>query len=87
MNFDQNVGLVKNGGKPLPQNKPPFVPFQYGPRVCLGINFAYLEIKLVLVTLLQRFKFTLVEKQEITYASSITIFAKNGIKMYVNPLK
>lgn len=77
---------ANNGGKPVPRgNQPPFIPFQYGPRTCLGINFAYTEVKVVLVLLLQRLRMRLVPGHVVQYKSAITISALNGIRMTVEP--
>lgn len=50
----------------LPENKHhlvpyTFLPFGAGPRHCLGMRFAYQEIKLLLAQLLRRFSFGLAE--------------------------
>ncbi|XP_059645038.1 cytochrome P450 CYP749A22-like [Cornus florida] len=36
-----------------------FMPFGYGPRTCVGLNFATTEVKIALSMILQRYKFTL----------------------------
>merc|ERR1712118_438280 len=41
-----------------------FAVFQAGPRQCLGIDFAYLEAKLILVMILQRYNLTLTKPAE-----------------------
>jgi cytochrome P450 len=62
-----------------------FVSFQAGPRVCLGKDMAYVEAKLVICLLLQRYRFRLaVDPAEITYAANITLPMKNGLSMFVD---
>ncbi|BFZ14780.1 hypothetical protein BsWGS_17819 [Bradybaena similaris] len=39
-----------------------FVPFGYGPRICLGMRLAMMELKTILVYLLRDFKFTLSDR-------------------------
>jgi hypothetical protein len=71
---------------PLPLHfQPPFIPFQYGPRTCLGIQFAYTEVKMILILLLQRLRLRLVPGHVVKYKSAITISALNGIKMNIEP--
>eukprot|EP01012_Entosiphon_sulcatum_P012017 TRINITY_DN1747_c0_g1_i1.p1 TRINITY_DN1747_c0_g1~~TRINITY_DN1747_c0_g1_i1.p1 ORF type:complete len:549 (-),score=70.11 TRINITY_DN1747_c0_g1_i1:68-1690(-) len=60
-----------------------FPVFQAGPRICLGMNMALLEAKVVVVMVLQRFKFDLVPNQEIHYARMLTMSIKNGLQVLV----
>jgi cytochrome P450 len=44
-------------------NSPRFSPFTYGPRDCIGKNFAQIEMRIILLFLLQKFEFTLATNQ------------------------
>jgi cytochrome P450 len=45
-------------GSTLPKtNKPPFVPFQFGPRTCLGMRMALVDMNVALFVLVRRFRF------------------------------
>ena len=55
----------------LPENRHLILPYTYmpfgnGPRNCIGIRFALMEIKLALAHILTRFKFTKIDKTEQT---------------------
>eukprot|EP00299_Pterocystis_sp_00344_P018251 c9118_g1_i2.p1 GENE.c9118_g1_i2~~c9118_g1_i2.p1 ORF type:complete len:532 (+),score=108.04 c9118_g1_i2:182-1597(+) len=52
-----------------------FPVFQAGPRICLGLNMALMEAKVVIVKLLRNFTFSLLagEKENITYAMMLTM--------------
>lgn len=56
-----------------------YFPFGGGPRLCIGNQFAYMEMQLILATLIQRFRFELVENQVIELEPLITLRPKNGI--------
>lgn len=64
-----------------------FFSFNAGPRLCLGKNFAYLEVKQACARLLRMFDFELVPDQEITYVFAFTLQMKNGLKVRVKPRK
>lgn len=62
-----------------------FVAFHGGPRICLGQNMAYEEIKVALCTLLPHFKFALVDPSSVQYYVSVTLPARNGVHVHVIP--
>jgi cytochrome P450 len=72
-----------------PENKKKHKPFSYmpfggGPRLCIGNNFALMEMQFVLAMMIKRYKFTLVEDQEIDINPLITLRPRYGIKMKVS---
>jgi cytochrome P450 len=56
-----------------------YFPFGGGPRQCIGNNFAVMEATLLLATLAQQFRISLVPGREIVPAASITLRPKTGI--------
>jgi cytochrome P450 len=56
-----------------------YFPFGGGPRQCIGNNFAVMEASLLLATLAQQFRITLIPGKEIIPAASITLRPKTGI--------
>eukprot|EP01101_Sappina_pedata_P006822 TRINITY_DN3491_c0_g1_i1.p1 TRINITY_DN3491_c0_g1~~TRINITY_DN3491_c0_g1_i1.p1 ORF type:complete len:497 (+),score=187.79 TRINITY_DN3491_c0_g1_i1:81-1571(+) len=78
-----------NGGKPVPRaNQPPFIPFQYGPRVCLGIQFAYLEVKVILCTILQAgLRMECQPSPPVQPHSAVTLSAAFGIPMKIRSVE
>ncbi len=58
-----------------------YLPFSAGPRVCLGIHFAYMEAPLVLAALLRRFRFELLREDE--PEPSATLRPRHGVRVRV----
>jgi cytochrome P450 len=60
-----------------------YVPFSAGPRMCLGAMFAMIEMKLVLATLLQRFRLTLRPGARVDYGGLMLSQPKQGLPMMI----
>lgn len=59
-----------------------YLPFSAGPRICLGIHFAYMEAPLVLAVLLRRFRFELLTSD--VPEPSATLRPKAGVRVRVH---
>ena len=57
--------------------------FNAGRRLCLGMDMANLEMKVVLGTLLRRFDFELVPGQDVRPANALTLQMRNPLNCYV----
>jgi cytochrome P450 len=70
-----------------PQSPFKFVAFQAGPRICLGKDSAYLQMKIAAATLLRFFKFELVAGYRIEYMVALTLLMSSpqGLPMAVHP--
>ncbi|XP_070565769.1 cytochrome P450 3A9-like [Ptychodera flava] len=62
-----------------------FLPFSHGPRNCIGMRFAQLEMKIALSRVLQKYKFTTSPKTEVPLKLEvgITMTPTNGIHLKV----
>jgi cytochrome P450 len=58
-----------------------YFPFGDGPRRCIGQGFAMLEASLVIATLVQRFRFSLVPGEVVVPEPLVTLRPRNGIRM------
>ncbi|KAL3522333.1 hypothetical protein ACH5RR_015167 [Cinchona calisaya] len=62
-----------------------FVAFNGGPRTCLGKDLAYLQMKSVASAILLRYRLSLVPGHRVEQKMSLTLFMKNGLKVYLTP--
>ena len=60
-----------------------YFPFGAGPHICLGNNFALMEMQLLLIMALQRFRLRLVPNHPIAFKPEATLRPKYGMKMVV----
>ena len=58
-----------------------YFPFGGGPRQCIGNYFAMMEVVLLMATIGQRFKFSLVEDHKVELLPVLSLRPKNGIKV------
>ncbi len=58
-----------------------YMPFGGGPRLCIGNNFAMLEMQIILITLYRKFKFRLKDGFRVEQEPLVTLRPKNGMQM------
>ncbi|GAB2299975.1 hypothetical protein Dimus_034020 [Dionaea muscipula] len=63
-----------------------FFPFGGGPRNCIGQTFAMMEAKIVLATLVSRFRFSISKNYRHAPVVILTIKPKYGVQVYLEPL-
>ncbi|KAG0498606.1 hypothetical protein HPP92_002932 [Vanilla planifolia] len=76
---------LKNGAF-LPESPFKFVSFNAGPRICLGKEFSYRQMKILAATLLYFFKFKLEdESRTATYKTMFTLHMDKGLSVILCP--
>jgi len=67
------------------KNRPKFnyLPFGAGPRLCIGQQFAMMEMQLILASLIKRFDFEIDPSHTIGIYPQIVLKSTNGIKLFV----
>ncbi|KAL5994395.1 hypothetical protein ACLOJK_024445 [Asimina triloba] len=68
----------------LPTDSYRFVAFNAGPRVCLGKDLAYLQMKSIAAAVLLRHRLTLAPGHRVEQKMSLTLFMKYGLKVNVH---
>jgi cytochrome P450 len=71
-----------------PAGHPPppyaYIPFGSGPRTCIGMSFATMEMKTALPMILQRYRLALVPGQRVDATLHVTIQPRYGVRMRVH---
>eukprot|EP01018_Ginkgo_biloba_P016142 Gb_31692 [translate_table: standard] len=68
-----------------PQSPFKFTAFQGGARICLGKDFAYLQMKVVAAVFVRFFKFKAADGKEVKYRPSLTLqMNEDGLNLHVN---
>ena len=62
-----------------------YFPFGGGPRACIGASFAMMEIMLVLATIGQKWRLTLVEDHPVEIYPAMSLRPKDGVMVRVQP--
>ncbi|KAK8495492.1 hypothetical protein V6N12_032771 [Hibiscus sabdariffa] len=69
-----------------PQSSFKFISFHAGPRICLGKEFAYRQMKILSIVLLRYFRFKLSDNaQDAAYRVTITLHMKGGLHVCATP--
>ncbi|XP_047072291.1 cytochrome P450 86B1-like [Lolium rigidum] len=68
-------------GRFLGESAYKFTAFNGGPRLCLGKDFAYYQMKFVAASLLRRYRVNIVEGHPVTPKMALTLFMKHGLKV------
>lgn len=58
-----------------------FTAFNGGPRLCLGKDFAYYQMKFVAASILHRYKVVVVENHPVAPKLALTMYMKHGLKV------
>ena len=67
------------------QNTYKFIAFNAGPRICLGKDLAYLQMKSIAAAVLLRHRLTVVAGHRVEQKMSLTLFMKYGLKVQLQP--
>ena len=60
-----------------------YMPFGAGPRTCIGMSFAMLEMVVLLATFVRGFRFKTTPGHRIALAPNLTLRAKNGLPLLI----
>ncbi|KAJ9680892.1 hypothetical protein PVL29_020023 [Vitis rotundifolia] len=75
-----------NNGVFQPESPFKFVAFHAGPRICLGKDFAYRQMKIAAMTLLHFFRFKLEDAtRNVTYKTMFTLHINGGLRLQAIP--
>ncbi|KAK7251328.1 hypothetical protein RIF29_34418 [Crotalaria pallida] len=85
LEFKPERWLSADGNKIQLQDSYKFVSFNAGPRICLGKDLAYLQMKSIAAAVLLRHRLTVAQGHRVEQKMSLTLFMKYGLKVNVHP--
>ncbi|MCA9603650.1 MAG: cytochrome P450 [Polyangiales bacterium] len=68
-----------------PTHRFAFMPFGGGPRLCIGRDFAVMEARVALATIVRRVRLDLVKGHPVKAAPEVTLRPRHGMRMHVTP--
>ncbi|XP_074272858.1 cytochrome P450 86A2 [Silene latifolia] len=85
LEFKPERWLSPDGKKFTMHDQFKFVAFNAGPRICLGKDLAYLQMKSVAASILLRHRLSVAPGHKVEQKMSLTLFMKYGLKVVVQP--
>lgn len=85
LQFRPERWLSDDGTSFQPHDSYRFVAFNAGPRICLGKDLAYLQMKNIAGSVLLRHRLTVAPGHRVEQKMSLTLFMKHGLRMEVRP--
>ncbi|KAL3619276.1 hypothetical protein CASFOL_036846 [Castilleja foliolosa] len=85
LEFKPERWLSEDGKKFESNDQFKFVAFNAGPRICLGKDLAYLQMKSIVAAVLLRHRLVLAAEQKVEQKISLTLFMKDGLKVNLLP--
>ncbi|CAI9759391.1 unnamed protein product [Fraxinus pennsylvanica] len=85
LEFKPERWLSEDGKKFEAKDQFQFVAFNAGPRICLGKDLAYLQMKSIAAAVLLRHSLTVAPGHRVEQKMSLTLFMKDGLKVNVHP--
>jgi fatty acid omega-hydroxylase len=85
LEFRPERWLSADGTRFEPHDSYRFVAFNAGPRICLGKDLAYLQMKNIAGSVLLRYRLNVAPGHRVEQKMSLTLFMKYGLRMEVRP--
>lgn len=85
LEFRPERWLSPDGKLFQPQDSFRFVAFNAGPRICLGKDLAYLQMKTIATAVLLRYRLTVAPGHRVEQKMSLTLFMKYGLRVHTHP--
>ncbi|XP_047063810.1 cytochrome P450 86A4-like [Lolium rigidum] len=85
LEFRPERWLSADGARFEPHDSYRFVAFNAGPRICLGKDLAYLQMRNIAGSVLLRHRLAVAPGHRVEQKMSLTLFMKHGLRMEVRP--